>query len=98
MLQQFLRILDTIQSRTGKAGYLLCNDKIKASYFGIFYHLKEAIPLFCTRPTDSLVDVSWNIGPAYFRLNQVSVILYLILQTVQLFVLICGNPCIKSYA
>ena len=86
MFQKLLCVLDAVQRRTRKAGYLLRDDKIKAPVFGVLYHPKETIPLLCTGTADALVDVTRYIAPASLGLNQLRVILHLIFQTVQLLV------------
>ena len=98
MFQKFLRVLDAVQRRTREAGYLLRDDKIKAPVFGVLYHPKEAIPLLCAGAADALVDVTRYIAPASLGLNQLCVILYLIFQTVQLFVSVRGNARVKCHA
>ena len=97
MLQQLLGILDAVQGGTGKAGYFLCDDEVKPPCFGVGYHPKEAIPLFCACSADALINIAWNIGPVRFGPDQLCVVLHLIFQTVKLFIFICGHSGVKGH-
>ncbi len=97
MFKKLLRVLDAVQRGTGKAGYLLRNDKVKPPRFGVPYHPIEAIPLFRAGAADSFVYVAWYERPVSLALNQFGVILHLIFQTVDLLVLVRGYPGVKRH-
>ena len=97
VFQQFLGVLDAVQSGTGKAGYLLRDDEVKPPRFGVSYHPIEAVPLFGAGPADALVDVPFYVGPVGLRLDQLGVVLNLVFQAVDLLILVGGNSSVKGH-
>ena len=97
VIQQFLRISDAVQSRSGKPGNLLGNDEIKHPRLCIPDHAIKIVPLLRGATGNSLIHIPRHEFPVGLALNQLRVILHLIFQRIDLFILICGHPGIKCH-
>ena len=98
VLQKLLRVLNAVQGGTGKAGDLLCDDKIEASGPGVGDHPQETLPPGGARPADALVDVSLHIGPAGPGLDEIRVVLHLVFEAPFLFCFLGGDPGVKGHS
>ena len=97
VLQQLLGVLDAVQGGAGKTGDFLGDDKVKQPRLGIPDHTIEIISPLGAGAGDALIDVPRHKGPVGFALDQLGVILHLVFQGVQLFILICRNTGVKGY-
>ena len=97
VIQQFLRISDAVQSRSGKTGNLLGDDGIEHSGLGIPNHSVKIVPLLRGATGNSLIHIPRHEFPVGLALNQLRVILHLIFQGIDLLVLVCGYPGIKGH-
>ena len=97
VFQQFLGVLDAVQSGTGKAGDFFRDDEVKQARFRIPDHAVEIIPPLGAGAGDALVDVPRYEGPVLFAFDQLGVILHLVFQGVQLLVLVRGNTSVKGH-
>ena len=97
VFQQFLGVLDAVQRGAGKPGNLFGNDKVKQPRPGIPDHPVEILPFFRGAAGDALVDVPRHEGPVGLALDQLRIILHLILQRIDLFLLIGGHPGVEGH-
>ena len=97
VIQQLLGIFDAVQGRSGEPGNLLGDDEIEHSGLGIPDHPVKIVPLFRGATGNALIHIPRYKSPIWFTLNQLRIILHLIFQTIDLFILICGHPGIKCH-
>ena len=78
VIQQFLRILDAVQSRSGKPGNLLGNDEIKHPRLCIPDHAIKIVPFLRRAAGNALIHIPRYKFPIWSALNQLRIILHLI--------------------
>ena len=96
-VQQFLRILDTVQRIPGKPGNLLGDNQVEPPLPGVCNHAQEPLPPPGAGAGDALVHIAGDVCPPGIFFNQLRVVLNLVFQTALLFRLFRGNPGVKGH-
>src|SRR5699024_11737052 len=92
-----LEITRFIQGVPAKSGNLLRHDQVKPPRFSILDHAMKVLTFLCSSCRQAFVYVAVHIGPTAISADQITVILDLIVQGVELLITLTGHPRIEGH-